>query len=265
MGMLLNRLMIVLLEEKLDSTNYHIAKILLENFGAIAELSIGAVADLCNVSKSTISKFIRKIGFEDYFEFRDAIPNVPHSRYSYNENVMGYLETHDFDDYIDTVCDNLNLLKDSLESSNATRLAQDLAKYHKVAAFGLLFSQTAAIDLQIKLAYNNKFIFTSVNDVKQLDYIKNADSDTLIIVFSHSGDYILKHQMIEGEITKSAFDQTRAKVVLITSNEKLQDDSRVDYCVTYQSRSHLASHSTLYSLITDYITLKYREVVKMSH
>lgn len=259
MGMLLSRLLIVVLEEDLGSTNYHIAKTILENFEIISILTIGQVAALCSVSKSTISKFIRKIGFDDYFEFRDAIPNVPHSRYSYNNNVMQYLESNDFGKYVDLITYDLQLLKKSIETSNASRLAADIAKFDKVAAFGLLFSQTAAVDLQIKLAYNDKFIFTSLNDVKQQQFIENADADTLIIIFSHSGEYILKHQMLEGDVAKSIFDKTAAKVVVITSNQELAKDSRVDYCVEYKCSSNISIHSTLYSLITDYITLKFRE------
>ena len=46
MGNLLNRLLIMLNDNDLDSTNYHIAMTLLMNFYLLSELSIGEVAIL---------------------------------------------------------------------------------------------------------------------------------------------------------------------------------------------------------------------------
>lgn len=56
MGILLNRLLIVLNNSDLKSTDYHIAFTLLSNFNLINDMTIGELADLCSVSKSTNSK-----------------------------------------------------------------------------------------------------------------------------------------------------------------------------------------------------------------
>lgn len=56
MGILLNRLLIVLNNSDLKSTDYHIASTLLSNFNLINDMTIGELADLCSVSKSTNSK-----------------------------------------------------------------------------------------------------------------------------------------------------------------------------------------------------------------
>ncbi|MDD3027798.1 MAG: hypothetical protein PHI41_07130 [Erysipelotrichaceae bacterium] len=262
MGMVLHRLLVVLLEENLDTTSYHVARILINNFAILNQLTIDQVARLCDVSKSTVSKFIRKIGFSDYGEFRDALPNVPHSQFSYNTNVMNYLENNSFDDYSQLVIANINLLAGAIENSNARALVEDLVAYDKVAAFGLLYSQTAAIDLQTKLAYNDKYIYTCLNDVKQHEYIEAAQEDSLIIIFSHSGDYLRKHQMTQGNITKSAFKKTKAKIVVITANFKMEDNPLVDYCVLYPAVNEITTHSIIFALISDYLTLHFRQATK---
>ena len=258
MGMVLHRLLVALLEEDLNTTNYHVAKLLIENFALLNQLTIDQVATLCDVSKSTISKFIRKIGFSDYGEFRDALPNVPHSQYSYNTNVINYLENHSFSDYSQLVISNIQLLDGSIEASNANLLVADLLAYKKVAAFGLLYSQTAAIDLQTKLAYNDKYIYTCLNDVKQHEYIEAAGQDSLIIIFSHSGDYLKKHQMTQGNVDKSAFKKTKAKIVVITANKELENNPLVDYCVVYPVANEITTHSIIFALISDYLTLHFR-------
>ena len=85
MGNFLNRLLAMLNDNDLDSTNYHIAMTLLMNFYSLYKLSIGEVAKLCSVSKSTISKFIIVLNFEDYADFR-ASAYFKENRYGYNLN-----------------------------------------------------------------------------------------------------------------------------------------------------------------------------------
>lgn len=260
MGMLLNRLLIIIIEADRNSINYHIAMTMLKNFDNLTNLPINEVASLCNVSKSTISKFIRHIGFEDYFEFRDAAPfshKQHHSDFSYNLNVMGYIEHHSFDHYLDVISQDIEHLKMSIDSIKIDQLAKDIIAYENVAAFGLLFSETAAIDLQTKLAYNEEFIYTSMYDVKQHEYIGAAGEDTLIIIFSYSGNYIEKYQMMSGDIHKNAFDKTKAKIVVITANPNVEKDPRVSYCITFPS-SGITTHSSLYPIITDYLVLRVR-------
>ena len=50
-----------------------------------------------------------------------------------------------------------------------------------------MFSETAALDLQIKLSYKKKIIVTNLNDMKQEKFIEEAGEDTLLIIFSDPG------------------------------------------------------------------------------
>ena len=59
MGMLFHRLLILLNEEDADSTYYHIAVAMLQNFGALQHYSISELAAACMCSKSQISKVNR--------------------------------------------------------------------------------------------------------------------------------------------------------------------------------------------------------------
>ncbi len=265
MGMLYNRLLIIINEESQDSTAYHIAITMLENMGHITVMAINEVAKLCSVSKSTISKFIRTLGYEDYAEFRYAAifaENKYKNTTNYVTDVMNYIERNKLRMYIDTLHADIELTFNDMDWNAVDRLVKDLAAYEKVAAFGLMFSETAAMDLQIKLAYNKKFIITNINDLKQDSYIQNAKEDTLIIAFSDSGEFINKYTEIEDFISKHSFSVTKAKVVAITSNEALLEDSRVDYCVLYKRTDTLHTHRIIYPVLTDIIAFKYRELMK---
>lgn len=71
MGLLIIRLITFLNSQSPDSTYYHVAVTMLENYSRIHLISIEEIAKLCHVSKSTISKFTRQLGFDDYLDLKD--------------------------------------------------------------------------------------------------------------------------------------------------------------------------------------------------
>ncbi len=260
MGTLLNRLLIILNNEKEESTYYHIAYTLLSNFECIKDMNISEIAELCFVSKSTISKFTRSLGFDDFIEFKYSAgykSNKETNSLNYKDNILNYMEYHSYSEYIDVIISDLELAKTSIDMDCIKELAEDLIKYNKVAAFGLLYSESAAVDFQGKLAYNGKYIITYMNDVKQDEFIKNADEDTLIVIFSNSGNYIKQYQLTGEKIDKNIFRQTKAKIVVITSNDKIKDNPYVDLCITFKNSSSVQTHAIIFQVITDFIVLEY--------
>lgn len=74
MNVLCMRLLLFLSEEPYGSTYFYIARAILDHIDEIPFMSIQQVADLCGVSKSVLSKFVREMGFEDYKDFRLSSP-----------------------------------------------------------------------------------------------------------------------------------------------------------------------------------------------
>ena len=260
MNELLNRLLIILNEGKVESTYYHISKKLISIFNSLGEFSISKVAAICNVSKSTISKFCRDIGYEDYSAFKEATKyySVNNNKLNFNNNIINYLENHSLEEYTKSIVNQINLISKKLNMKNIDELAKDIYHYDNVAAFGLLFSQSSAVDLQIKLAYQQKNIFTHSSDLLQDKYIRNAKEDTLIIIFSNSGNYLSKYQMVEGNRKKSLFEETKAKIVLITSNSEMINNKLVDLCINFQHSNTVQIHSFAFQIISDMIALQYK-------
>lgn len=262
MGILLNRLLIILNDSDSASTDYHIARTLIQNFYELHLLSIGEVAGLCSVSKSTISKFIRNLGFEDYADFR-ASSVFEENKYgfalNYNQNIAEYIDKNGLEDYINCIENDIRDFRTFYDIGAIRELAHDLIVYKKVAAFGLLFSEIGAMDLQMKLAYNGKFILSILNDIKQDHYIRSSDENTLIIIYSNSGGYIERYQLSEFQEAKNYAD-IRAKIVLITSNKEMRRHPAVDLCICHRHLSSIQSHSVLFPLINDAIIMEYRKL-----
>ncbi|MBT1172429.1 MurR/RpiR family transcriptional regulator [Bifidobacterium sp. MA2] len=258
MGMLLNRLLIILIEEDMHSTRYHIALTMLEHYWSIQNMTIDEMAALCAVAKSTISKFCRSIGFPNYPALKESVPRNASNRLTFDKMNLGYMTEHGTDEYIDRLAEDVAAQKALLEDGNIDRLAIDLTRYDKVAAFGLVYSETAAIDLQSKLAYDQKFIYTAMRDDKQHEFVASAGEDTLIIVFSYSGDYLLRQQLAQGDVRKNVFKESRARIVCVTANPEVAKSGIADYCITMPNPSGFGTHSVLYPIVTDLIAFKYR-------
>ena len=204
MGILLVRLIDVINEYSEDSTFYSIAYTMLLNFDNLQNLSINDVANLCHVSKSTISKFVRSLNFEDYSDFKAEAyfkENRFNSDYNYVANIQQYIANQDANTYIDKVIQDIEIIK-NIDMTVIRKIAQIIYQYPKVTAFGTLFSQLGALDLQYKLAYNHKFIMSYVNDVKQDEYLKNNSEQGVVIIYSNSGNYLNKYQL-------SSFDEKK--------------------------------------------------------
>lgn len=263
MGSAITRLLIILNDESSLSIDYIIALRMIEHYSEISKMTIQELANICNVSKSKISKFIKKIGYEDFITFKAEI--------SFNSNLQSKMNFHHLlhninqmgiNQYLETVVDDIHNLQKTLDIEHIDRLAEDLYKYDHVAAFGTLHSSVAAVQLQFRLAYKNKFIITMMNETKQKEFIETATEDTLIVVFSDTGNYIEVEQLQEGNLPKKIFKSTKAKVVLITSNKEMLHNSYVDYAILYSYTSSIHTYSVIYSLLTDLIAYQYDQYLK---
>lgn len=263
MGILIVRLLAALNSEKIDSTYYHIAFTLLKHYEQISSKSIGEIANLCNVSKSTISKFARQLGFDDYLDLKEAshfVENRFNNKKNFNDNVLGFINDNGLEGYKTALKNDIDELLEKIYSPQIIRIARDLKAYKVVGAFGLLFSELSANDLQYKLAYNNKYIVTFQDDKKQEAFIQEADEETLIIIYSNSGTFIEKQQIRLGQPKKNYFDKLKAKIVMITSNPEAINHPNVDYIILIPHTTSMQTHGIINQVLNDLIAFEYRKI-----
>lgn len=263
MHILYQRLITTINEEVVGTTEYHIASLMLENINQLYRIPIGEMAGICNVSKSTVSKFVRRIGFDDYTDFKlEAMRQREKDVYIRGGdtiNITDYILEHGMDAYIDVLTNDIKTQTQNLDIEKIGRLVEDIHDYSKIAAFGEIYSETAALNFQYKMSYYRKFVYTTINDRKQVDYIAEADEDTLLLIFSNSGRYISTFSKLDGEPEKECFNKTKAKVILITSNREMNADSRVDMCIFLDYKERVQNHPILYQLLIEQITSEYQK------
>lgn len=154
MYILYNRLITALNEKKPDSTEFYIAKMMIWNLWELPRMSISDVAKMCAVSKSTISKFVRDIGFEDYLDFKlEAVRQGKKEIYNSNGkcNITDYIRGHGIWEYEKILSEDIRSVLFGIEEDQLKRLAVDLHEYKHLAAFGISYSESAAINAGIKV------------------------------------------------------------------------------------------------------------------
>lgn len=244
--------------EPKESNNYKIAKYIIEHLHELEDCTLSQLAKNCYVSNSSISRFCRDIGFSDFNELRIQVARIP---IAYQKADYKY-QFKEFDDdfcrsYVTSVCDNLNhaFSSPSIQKEMET-LVNDIYNYPKVAAFGYMQSENMALHLQYDLQTSGKTIYTSIKFTDQIEYIKQADADTLIIIFSDSGSYF-KHMFSRSVPLK----HTKAKIVMITSNKDIQLPYVTSY-IRYNSRHDYASHPYPIMVIADMLCIQYAKKLK---
>lgn len=201
MYILYNRLITALNEKKPDSTEFYIAKMMIWNLWELPRMSISDVAKMCAVSKSTISKFVRDIGFEDYLDFKlEAVRQGKKEIYNSNGkcNITDYIRGHGIWEYEKILSEDIRFVLFGMEEDQLKRLAVDLHEYKHLAAFGISYSESAAINLQHKMHYYHKFLYTTMNDRQQENYIESADEETLIFIFRIQENTSLNIRIVKG-------------------------------------------------------------------
>ncbi|MYL55896.1 MurR/RpiR family transcriptional regulator [Virgibacillus halodenitrificans] len=180
--------------------------ILTETVAQKEKLNIVEGAELCNVSPSKVSKFVRKLGFENFKQYKLYFSGQQseikiRKKSSEIERLLHFLENFDA-----TVVDNF---------------VSVFKKFNKIIIFGLGPSYISGEYFAYKLTtLTDKNVFVTQNE----DYAQRlADEETLLIVFSVTGKF---------SSFENLFLSTKSKgveIMLILEEQIDTRDSNADY------------------------------------
>ncbi|MDO4633439.1 MAG: hypothetical protein Q4B01_06230 [Eubacteriales bacterium] len=184
-GKLYTILLSTVVSEKQSSVNQQIAKYILDNLSHPEEISVKNISANCHVGNATISRFCREIGLQDFFELKDLISDCKyqaeyHEAQDFRTRVRGYR---------DSIAVGVNMVMDSVKEQEILELCREIHDCKKVAVFGWLKSEAAAWVLQMELAALGKNVYTAISHRQQMEYLKQADEDDLIVILSYRGIY----------------------------------------------------------------------------
>lgn len=253
MNLVISLLVNLVNNPKINVVDRHIAIYLINNYKTVNMDTITILAKSLQVSISQLSRFVKNIGFSSYGEFKDAI--------SYHGDTKRHSDLQhglvDIDDYQRLVTEEINYFYSNFDSSKLSNLIDDLYKTNDVALFGLLNSNNAAKELQYNLMRLNKICISYDNLMAQLNYLKNAKKDTLVIIFSLSGQYVLDNDYSRYYKVISYLKNTKAKTYLLTKNSETINLDYLDEIIIIPTKNNLPNYT--WQCICDLIFLMYQK------
>ncbi len=162
-----------------------IARYILDHIHQPDAISIQGISRTCHVSPASISRFCRDIGLQDFFELKELIQQIPpqHPLHSSSDFAVR------LKDYRDDIVSGIDMMLPSFPEEAIRRLCHLIHKYERVAVFGWLKSEAAAWILQMELAAVGKNIYTTISHRQQIEYLRQASEQDLIIILSYRGIY----------------------------------------------------------------------------
>lgn len=210
-----------------STVDQQIATFIIKNHMQIKDLSITELSQQIGVSISQMSRFVKSIGLSSYSDFKELL--IYHGHISRHTCVQkGNIGS---DEYFQKVHEEMHYFFKQFHLSDMKQLVHNLHNYSKVALFGILNSGNIAKELQYNLISRQKicYCYESLND--QLDFIKKANSDTLIVIFSMSGGYVLDNSYVRHYGVLQVLKNSCAKIYVITQNKEVKELSYIDNAI----------------------------------
>lgn len=165
----------------LTKTERTIYQSVLSNPKLISKLSIQKAAAEFGVSIASIQRFVKKIGYQGYPEFKLDI-----SKYINTKQSTSVSQTR-LQRMINSYIQTFNTLQQMDLEIPLNDLASAMHKYYSIKAIGIGNSALSAEQLVYSMYSENRFI-EAVTDKIKVDYLENAmTSDNLLIIFSVTG------------------------------------------------------------------------------
>lgn len=203
---------------------YDIAKALLDHYHEIPELTIHELADACFISSSSLSRFIRTIGFEQYSDFKLACKKNIGIEVDYSNDVAK-ASADDMrpiiERYTENIKQNIEYTYEHMDIAQLDRICKMIFQAKEIAFFGLEFATLLGQHFQIKMASMNKFIRLGLTYEEQIEIASNLQDGAVIFVASLEGGYFYRNDEV-----MNILKQKKMYIIALTMNEhaKLMKD-----------------------------------------
>lgn len=225
----------VIASEKSGTTNSVIATYILNHMDEVKGLGIKELAGRCHVGAGSVSRFCKEIGLRDFVELKEILEFTSDNFESYSLEESPSVR---ISDYGKRVKHSIDMVTKTLSARKLEELCRDLKGYENAAVFGLLKAESAAINLQGDLWMMGKHIYTNVSYSQQIEYIRQAQKENLIVIFSCTGAYFEYHK---GELFGCRDKKELPKIWMISGKRK-SFPKYVSKILNFESPQNQASH-----------------------
>lgn len=242
-----------------DDTYYDIAKIILKNVHSAPTLSIKELAELCYVSPSTITRFCKYFNCQNFVDFKNNLrtssQHIEHTVFHMNKDMYTKLndEPRTFmQSYAEEIADTLRDVSMHIDYEQIDQLVKRIHETENVYLFGYSTSLTMIETLQTDFMFAHKVTYCGANDEKQVELANHVQPNDLILIFSSYGNYMSQATKVMNILLES-----HAKLVLITQNPHVNNNTMFDEIVYLSEKSSIQAGSYAMFIGMEYIVRRY--------
>lgn len=209
---LLNALLNIINNFDEEDSKVIIAKYFLKNIDRIEEINIYNAADECFVARSSIRRFAKYIGFNNFRNLKQD-----HETYNYYKDLDEITE-----DYPTVLADQITMMvREANHKINGEikKIVELMEKSNEIVFLTSDIYSSRCLDFQKEMIFLGKMVRIISYNFSDNKVLKNSNSDTLLVIISVSGGFMK-------EIEKFT-NQLSCKKIVITS--KITPDALNNY------------------------------------
>lgn len=200
------------------SPDYRIARFLIHKVPEVGSLSISDIAEGSFVSKASVSRFCRRIGYANFQSMSQTMRKSQTYRYRrYDEYVPLEYGDEALDLYLMQLSHTIEAVAAYATRERLDHISDLIMHYEKIGILGQMHSLPIAMNMQMELSTIERFASCPLIQPDQERYILEARADTLVIVISSTGKFF---EYFQNRPNFTSSD--RPHLVLITANVNLK-------------------------------------------
>lgn len=198
---------------KLTKSEIKVLEFIQTNHDEFLFMSIMEVANKLDVSEATISRFVRKMGADDFKSFKNSI--LEESSYMAAEKMKTTLDTTEdleLDSYLKKQIENINKTLEHIDKNAFQKACELISQKNKIYVYAkhagkaiasLIHTRLNRIDIDVEILPSG--------GTELVEYLSKVKKDDLILVFSFS------KSSTEAKIILDYKKEASYKVILFTS------------------------------------------------
>lgn len=242
-------------KKNLSETEKKIGKYIIENKNKIGNISSTELGEIIGVSQSTIIKFVKKLDFSGFSQFKIFLIKNSENKKQENQNkIHGEINLEDKLEVVTlkTLNENINALKDTVNNLDFVyfdNVINLIKESNKILIIGSGMSSIVAKDLELKLMKIKIDAIHYESEQMQLMKLSTMGEKDLVIAISHRGE---TKEIIE---VLKASKKMKIKNLAITSKGKNSISELCDYKIGTISSEGLSRSTAISSRMAQLIIL----------
>lgn len=235
--------------------DYEIARVLLEHYREIPHLSIDQIAQLCYVSKASISRFCRALGYRNFKELRSQMAASFSLADDYTPSFLDGLATDTtsaMTEFLAEAQDNVKAVLDPNTIARLPAIAYALHDCRHAVFFAHHFLWDVGRHLQGKLMSLGRYMEVPLDYSAQLARAERLQQNDLAVICSIGGSYPFRYPSIANAIAAC-----RCTLLVLTQNESVPFWNHATYLLRCgaSNRNDTGKYGAL--ALSDLIVLQY--------